>query len=379
PEGSGWRFAAALESPAGGEEEGMRERQVAMAGAGPAFAPALALLTVVLAAPGAAAMEEVEVSREGKAAIEMGLAYLARVQNADGTFRAEYGDLTGGVASACMAFMSVGNLPGEGKYGRHVARCVNFILNSAQPSGLLMKERAGQGVMYNHGLATLCLAEAWGHTQDPRIGQTLRRAVQLQIQSQADNGSWYYVPNGRPGDISITIMQLMALRAARDAGIAVPPETIKRAIGFVEYCKSKTIEEGMYGYCYNYGGQEPRFSNTAAAVLSLQVCGEYKPATVKPGLDFLVYARKNKKDSQWWMYGHYYAAQAMYQAGLHQQFKERWASWYRDVSAELIRRQIKEGREAGAFRVESPGGLIGTAWAIKVLAIPYRYLPIYQR
>ncbi len=343
------------------------------------LASPIALAAAVLASWPVPAAEEVEVSREGKAAIEMGLAYLARIQNSDGTFRAEHGNLTGGVASACMAFMSVGNLPGEGKYGRHVARSVNFILNSAQPSGLLMKERTGHGVMYNHGLATLCLAEAWGHTQDPRIGQTLRRAIQLQVQSQADNGSWYYVPNGRPGDISITIMQLMALRAARDAGIAVPPETIKRAIGFVEYCRSKTIEEGMYGYCYNSGGQEPRFSNTAAAVLSLQVCGEYKPAAVKPGLDFLVHARKNKKDSHWWMYGHYYAAQAMYQAGLHQQFKGQWASWYKDISAELVRRQIKEGSEAGAFRVESPGGLIGTAWAIKIMAIPYRYLPIYQR
>ena len=344
----------------------------------------IATMAVVMAAcpayAGAAgASDEAEVSKEGKAAIELGLAYLARIQNQDGSFRAELGNLTGGVASACMAFMAAGNLPGEGKYGKHVARSIAFLLDSAQPSGLLMKERSGQGVMYNHGLATLCLAEAWGHTQDQRIGRVLRRAVQLQVQAQADNGSWTYVPNGRPGDISITIMQVMALRAARDAGIAVPPDTIKRAVGFVESCRSRTIENGLYGYCYNGGGQEPRFSNTAAAVLSLQVCGEYKPATVKPGLDFLIHARKNKADSQWWMYGHYYAAQAMYQAGLHPQFKQYWTAWYRDISAELIKKQIREGRDSGAFRVDAPGGIIGTAWAIKILAIPYRYLPIYQR
>ena len=55
-----------------------------------------------------------------------------------------------------------------------VRRCVNYILS---------KQNRGSGYigdsMYNHGFATLALAEAYGMVRDDRIGPALRKAVAL--------------------------------------------------------------------------------------------------------------------------------------------------------------------------------------------------------
>src|SRR5438046_6666242 len=78
---------------------------------------------------------EVEMSREGRASVQMALQFLASRQRPDGSFSGDMGQTTGIVASAALAFMCQGNLPGEGPHGKIVAKCIDYILNCAQPSG----------------------------------------------------------------------------------------------------------------------------------------------------------------------------------------------------------------------------------------------------
>ena len=73
--------------------------------------------------------------------------------------------------------------------------------------------------MYGHGFATLFLAEVYGMHPDPDLRQKLVKAVKLIINTQNDEGGWRYQPERREADISVTICQVMALRAARNAGI----------------------------------------------------------------------------------------------------------------------------------------------------------------
>ena len=57
----------------------------------------------------------------------------------------------------------------------------------------------------------------------------LERAVHLIVDCQNEVGGWRYNPFDRATDLSVTVCQLQALRAARNIGIHVPPETIERA------------------------------------------------------------------------------------------------------------------------------------------------------
>ena len=73
--------------------------------------------------------------------------------------------------------------------------------------------------MYEHGLATLCLAEMYGMDPDPELEDKLRKAVDLIIKCQSPAGGWRYSPSPTDQDLSVTVMQVVALRAANNAGV----------------------------------------------------------------------------------------------------------------------------------------------------------------
>jgi hypothetical protein len=244
---------------------------------------------------------------------------------------------------------------------------------------MLLRSNNASGPMYNHGLATLCLSEVWGQTRDPRVSEKLHKAIELHIRCQGPMGSWTYQPKAQDGDMSITIMQVLALRAAKDAGVPVPKETIDRALKYVFYCKNPPDGNGFTGFGYS-GPSGAKFSTTSAAVMALQVCGDYKPGDLKGGLEYIINARKTRMDqNEWYMYGHYYAGQAIFQSSRFQGFEKFWKFWYPSISQELMSKQVKSGQNRGSFTVQGAPGMLGTAWPVLVLAIPYNYLPIYQK
>lgn len=333
----------------------------------------------LLAAPSllAANAGEVELTREGKASIEMALAHLASRQRADGSLSGSMGDQSAVVAAAALAWMAQGNLPGEGPYGKNVAKAIEYLLNIAQPSGFIFKGQGGSS--YHHGLAAMALAEAWGHTRDKRIYDKLKKAIDLTVHFQNDRGGWHYNPKVEQSfDLSTTVMQLMALRAAKDAGIAVPKETIDKAIQCVESCRTPKDEQGLSGFSYSPGGGRT-WSCSALGLMSLMLAGEYKPTNLKDGLDYLVKARERKEDKQWFVYGHYYGAMAMYQAGGHEKFRDYWTKWYPDISKQIIKSQYSSGANRGIYNLDTGYGLWSTGMCALIVAIPYRYLPVYQR
>ena len=75
------------------------------------------------------------------------------------------------------------------------------------------------------------LKKRYNLTGDEEIKPVLKRAVDLIIGCQSKQGGWRYNPDPSGADISVTIMQVMALRAAKTAGMHVPDTTLKKAIG----------------------------------------------------------------------------------------------------------------------------------------------------
>ena len=70
--------------------------------------------------------------------------------------------------------------------------------------------------------------------------------MKLIVGSQNKEGGWRYLPKVGDADLSVTVTQLMALAAARDAGVDVPKETIDRAI---DYVKKSQNGDGGFRYC----------------------------------------------------------------------------------------------------------------------------------
>lgn len=311
------------------------------------------------------------VTPQTEQAIDKGLAYLAANQHTDGSFGS--GSYRGNIAvtSLCgMAFMAGGNTPGRGKYGENVNRALDYVLENSTPSGFItFPPASSHGPMYEHGFATLFLAECYGMTPRPDVREKLNRAVNLIVRTQNADGGWRYQPVRRDADISVTITQIMALRAARNAGISVPKDTVDRTIDYVKRCQNA---DG--GFRYMIHGGQSAFPRSAAGVVSLYSAGIYEGPEIEKGLEYLRDKRPRDDERRisgrtHYFYGHYYAVQAMWHAG-----SPYWEEWYPAIRDELLRSQHPEGNWVDSICSE-----YGTAMACLVLEMPNNYLPIFQR
>jgi Squalene-hopene cyclase C-terminal domain/Prenyltransferase and squalene oxidase repeat len=303
-------------------------------------------------------------------AIKTGLGWLARNQSPDGS----YGSSTyrGNIAVtslAGLAFMASGSSPGRGPYGSPIEKALTYVMDNTGPSGFItVAGSSTHGPMYSHGFGTLFLAEAYGMTRRPEIREKLQKAVRLIIDTQNNEGGWRYQPQKRDADLSVTICQINALRAARNAGLFIPKETVEACI---KYVKQSQNPDGGFRYMLQ-GGATSEFPRSAAGVVALQSAGDYDSKEIKDGIAYLrqfnTTLRGSRRNSHYY-YGQYYAAQAMWIHG-----GEAWTEWYASVRTELLQRQ----RPAG-FWDDPVCTEYGTAMALIVLQIPNDYLPIFQR
>lgn len=217
--------------------------------------------------------------------------------------------------------------------------------------------------MYNHGIATIALAEAYGQSRSAAIRPSLKVLVQVILDSQNPKGGWRYQPRPAEADISVTVLQVVALRAAKNAGIDVPRATIDHAVEYVRSC----CDTATGGFSYQ-PRQKPGYARTAAAIYSLQVCGQYDDPMVKAGSDYLLTCT----DKNYWTYGSYYAAPAECMIG-----GEAWREWYSKTRDTLLA-SARNGRWEPKGNGDV-GPVYCTAIYAGILAMPYHYIPLYQR
>lgn len=329
---------------------------------------AIALILVVLSAlvthSPSRADEDVKMSEPTKKATAKSLEWLAAKQNSDGSWsEGRYPHNTAITSFALLAFLSQGHLPNRGLYGPEVAKATRYLISSARDDGYLIGARGGN--MYCHGMATLTLAELWGMSGDNEIKPVLKKAVTLIVGSQSPEGGWRYEPRPSGADISVTIMQVMALRAAKNSGVHIPDETMKKAIQYINSC----YDSRSGGFTYQ-PGRTPGFARTAAGACVLQLTGEYKAKEIPKAIDYL---KQNFDSRQHFWYGHYYAAHAMHQVG-----GKDWADWYRKLQSTLLPQQSADGSWSTRGS-EGVGPIYTTSIAVIILSVPASYLPIYQR
>ncbi|MEZ5989161.1 MAG: prenyltransferase/squalene oxidase repeat-containing protein [Planctomycetota bacterium] len=342
-----------------------------------------------------------DLSKEVLEAADRGLQYLARHQEPDGAWLAHVGfkvnadySVTkqdsahvGITALALMAFLAQGHLPGRGKYGEKVSKAVDYLVSASQENGYLSDNGTK---MYSHAFATLALAEVYGMTRSAEVRRVLQRSVDLICQCQNREGGWRYKPFAQESDMSITVCQVMALRAARNSGIHVQKNVIQDAVQYVR--ESENDRRGYGGRRRGWGGYghgmdngvflyqrranaRASFSLTAAGVTTLYGAGIYKDRLLDKGLEYM---KEELRDfnSTWkghyfFYYGNYYAVQAFHYAG-----GNNWDFYKREIERCLLDLQERDGSWPNST---GPGPNFSTAVGTLILSIPFNYLPIFQR
>ncbi|MCZ6794674.1 MAG: terpene cyclase/mutase family protein [Planctomycetota bacterium] len=343
--------------------------------------------------------------RETARIVEEGLAYLACTQRPDGSWRDRVGRKVytsyrgreaphvGVTALAGIAFLSSGVVPGGGPgkyvdrdgnlvYGHQVVeKAVDYVLASTSATGFI---HAHGSRMYSHAFGALFLAEAYGtgYSRGGQLKRGLKRSIDMIVNVQNEEGGWRYRPQATDSDMSITVCQVMALRAGRNAGIDVPKETIDSAVRYVR----RSFLPGLGAFTYQLGpeyrGARSRYSFalTAAGVTTLYGAGEYSAnAVIHQALRYLKLNRPPYTKARYYFdyyYGQYYAVQAFFQKG-----DEDFASWYEDYikpSLVQLRERVRiDGRELSRW-TDLVGSNYATAMATIILQFPNQYLPITE-
>jgi len=171
-----------------------------------------------------------------ESAVERALAWLARNQNADGSWdlngksrkaagnrwwhargRGMRPSMTG---FAALAFLGAGySTKAKTKYRDNVNKAVKWLIENQRADGSWPGRT--ERCTYTQGVATLALAEAWAMSRDPKIRAAARKGVAWSLKGQNPYAGWDYSPRGGTSDTSITVWNCLALRSARLAGLKV--------------------------------------------------------------------------------------------------------------------------------------------------------------
>ncbi len=397
----------------------------------------LALGSALAAAPAAPPPDPVpdvvgggpaEFTPKAQDAVARGLEWLRKTQRADGAWEGNVGfkeneqyRITslgpvrdpGITALAGTAMLAGGHLPGRGPYGDSLNRAIDYVLSCVSDKGYISENGTR---MYSHAFAALFLAEVYGSSLDREKNEIVReklvRAVKFILGAQNDQGGWRYESNAADSDMSVTVCQLMALRAARNKGIPVPQKAIDAALKYVLESAVTGSGGGNWGwrgdgdmrrgaFRYQYRERNPIFTRaslalTGAGMTSLFGAGLYddaaivswardhgiqryaaggeRPPTIAEMAQYILdeykqHARLYPRH-YFYFYGHYYACQAMYIAG-----GRAWQQYYPLVRDHLVRTQDPDG----SWEVTGVGRSFGTAAACVILQVPCRYLPVLDQ
>ena len=323
-------------------------------------------------------------------ALSKATAYLLTQQKDTGAFLSNPGNDTAMTALGILALSAVGHQPtDQTKEGEALRRALAFVLKEDRqtPDGYL--GAADGSRMYGHGIITLMLTELVGMGADPAQDKLLRercqKGVDLILRAQKvvkdanSMGGWRYTPTDASSDLSVSVWQVMSLRAARNAGFDVPKEAIDAAVAYIKRSYQSPRDPtgkptNMISACGYTPGTAPSYAMGAAGLLSLQICGAYDAPEVVGSADWLRKMKLNYADG-FFFYGTYYYAQGMFQRG-----GESAEEAKRAVAEQLLPKQALDGSWTATGGSEVAAGKVySSSLAILCLAVKYHCLPIYQR
>ncbi len=315
------------------------------------------------------------ITPEAYQAIERGLAYLVRHQDRQGSWanKGAFGEYPVAMtALAATALLMDGNTTTQGRYAPQVDRAANYILRSAQESGLIARGDEDARPMYAHGFSLLFLGQLYGMTEDPtrarHMHEVLQRAVQLTARAQSEAGGWIYTPTANADEGSVTITQVQGLRSCKNAGITVPKDVIDDAM---KYLVDSQNSDGGIRYSLRTPGGESRPPITAAAVCCWYNAGEYTNPLAKKALEFSKdRIRPTGTSGGHDFYAHLYLSQALYISS-----DPYWDEYFARRRDYMLSIQHSDGAWVG----DGVGDIYGTAVALIILQLPYNQLPIMQR
>ncbi len=337
-----------------------------------------------------------------EAAVSEGLAWLARHQDPNGSWDpagyqrhchggapcrgAGFAEFRVGVtALALLAFLGAGiDDVREHPHRDAVRKGLEFLRMSQEDDGCFGRE--GKKYMYNHAIATFCMAEAYHFCRNARYRESAERGLEYSAATQQPGGGWDYTSaQSLRNDLSVTGWQIMAMQAARDAEIPISQEMERRARG---YLMEAVHPGGASTYAdRGTGAGRQGISIAAVGLLSKLYLGwSPRSSELKRAADRIILQPPDHEKRIAWeryyqsSYYWYYATLALFHMG-----GERWEAWNTLLQREVLPLQHGEGERRGSFDADpnwlgAEGGRVAsTAFLVLTFEVYYRYKPLHEK
>ncbi|BBM87304.1 prenyltransferase/squalene oxidase repeat-containing protein [Candidatus Uabimicrobium amorphum] len=178
---------------------------------------------------------------------------------------------------ALLCFLGAGHTSTVGNYQQQVKKGVHYLIQSQDSEGCI-GDRQLPRHMYNHAIATMALSETYAlSNHNPRYKIATQKAIQFLLKAQTPGGGWRYTFRRGDDDTSVMGWCIMALRAARLAGIEIPESTFDGARDFLSQV---TSPEYRVGYRQKSGNIE--FENSVMTTKPLfQLPNQFRQTLTK--------------------------------------------------------------------------------------------------
>jgi len=333
-------------------------------------------------------------TKQSERAVAAALNWLARHQNSDGHWSIQHTATCkgsrcsgpgnhqsdcAGTAMGLLPFLAAGQThESKGPYQKNIQQGINWLIRHQKNTGDLSVGTDPHSQMYSHGLATIALCEAYGMTQDQRVGYAAQAAVNFIESGQNSEGGWRYTHASQDSDTSVFGWQVMALKSGQMAGLKVNPKVLEACRRYLRSCARGNYQSE---FAYQPLQSNARFTMTSVGLLATQYLGARRddPVIVN-GIEYLSTHRPDitQRNTYFW----YYATQVMHNCP-----GPQWDEWNRHTRRILIETQDTKGCAAGSWDPERPepdpwgnqgGRLMVTSFSALTLEVYYRYLPLYK-
>lgn len=316
-------------------------------------------------------------------AVDLGLKWLAEQQKSNGSWSliGPYTDggasenTTAATALAINAFLGAGYTHKEGKYQDALKLGIAYLVRRQDKQGFFAEREPARQQMYAQAIASICIIEAFGMTEDYSLLKPAQKAIDFAEWSQSDLRGWRYDPRV-DADLSVTGWFVMALETGKMAGLAVDEEKLSSVSQYLDSIAYE--DDSRYAYT-TY--TPPSLSMTAEGLLCRIYLGwpRTHPALLAAIHDDLLPSVPGENDPTYSVYYWYYATQVLHHVG-----GGPWKQWNDAMRETLPNMQEKAGKEAGSWDPSKDafgaagGRLYTTCLNLYCLEVYYRHLALYD-
>ncbi|MFN0057385.1 MAG: prenyltransferase/squalene oxidase repeat-containing protein, partial [Planctomycetota bacterium] len=285
------------------------------------------------------------------------LDWLAKAQESAGNWSAaRWGGQpsydVGLTALAAMTFLNSTPTTNGAENGDVLRRALDYLLTKQASGGCFGP--LFDGALYNHGIATVALLEAFGRGQRSELRGPIDGAIRFLLAKQSPQGGWGYL--GVAGDApntALTCWPLQALVVGRALGWTELDEPIDRGLAYLERV---TDRRGRVGYRavgdFPYGSRGSSSMGAFCVLLAREarsIPTEIAEQILAEGINANE-SRPGVRD----LYGDFFLSSALTALPA-----ERGDQWPRAACMTLAKQQVTDGDQRGSWEPKDQWSLVG--------------------